>query len=112
MRAAMLLTALGAVAVPVLGAPPKGYTNRFDSIDIEKVLSNSRITNRYIDCLLDRVQCTAEGRELKSEYFVYLYKYLFVIYHWQGRISSVGSTRSDSPQVLIRIFVASILRHE
>ncbi|XP_034939979.1 ejaculatory bulb-specific protein 3-like [Chelonus insularis] len=34
--------------------------------DIDTVLQNQRLLSRYIQCLLDSVPCTAEGRELKK----------------------------------------------
>nr|AJP61953.1 chemosensory protein [Phenacoccus solenopsis] len=42
------------------------YTNKYDGIDVDKILQNNRILNNYIKCMLDEVTCTAEGRELKK----------------------------------------------
>nr|AWC68031.1 chemosensory protein 12 [Matsumurasca onukii] len=42
------------------------YTTKFDGIDVEAVLKNERILRRYVDCVLDKGPCTAEGRELKK----------------------------------------------
>ncbi|XP_071449626.1 ejaculatory bulb-specific protein 3-like [Hetaerina americana] len=41
------------------------YTNKYDNVDIDRILSNARILNNYIKCLMDEGPCTAEGRELK-----------------------------------------------
>lgn len=44
------------------------YTSKFDNFDVDKVLNNDRILTSYINCLLDKGNCTNEGRELKSKY--------------------------------------------
>nr|WPO56424.1 chemosensory protein [Leucinodes orbonalis] len=41
------------------------YTDRYDTIDLDSVLSNKRLTVSYIKCVLEKGRCTAEGRELK-----------------------------------------------
>lgn len=46
---------------------PRQYTDKFDNINVDQVLSNDRILSNYIRCLLDKGPCTQEGRELKSE---------------------------------------------
>ncbi|KAJ8969457.1 hypothetical protein NQ317_008789 [Molorchus minor] len=42
------------------------YTNKFDSIDVDKILSNDRVLTNYIKCLMEEGPCTPEGRELKK----------------------------------------------
>nr|AWC68028.1 chemosensory protein 9 [Matsumurasca onukii] len=42
------------------------YTNKFDSIDVDKILNNDRILQQYIRCLMGEGSCTNEGRELKK----------------------------------------------
>lgn len=44
------------------------YTTKFDNIDYEEILRSDRLLKNYINCLLDRGGCTAEGKELRSEY--------------------------------------------
>lgn len=43
------------------------YTSRFDNVNVDQILSNDRILNSYIKCLLEKGPCTQEGRELKSK---------------------------------------------
>jgi hypothetical protein len=62
-----LLLLLLLVAVLSTADKPKGYTNKYDSVDVERILSNGRILTNYIKCLMDEGPCTAEGRELKSK---------------------------------------------
>lgn len=42
------------------------YTNKYDDIDIDGILSNERLFNNYLNCLLDKGKCTEEGRILKE----------------------------------------------
>lgn len=44
------------------------YTNKYDNIDVDKILTNERVLSNYIKCLMDEGPCTPEGRELKSEF--------------------------------------------
>lgn len=41
------------------------YTNKYDNVDVDRILNNARILNNYIKCLMEEGPCTAEGRELK-----------------------------------------------
>lgn len=58
------LVALAATA----SAQQQKYTDKFDNINVDQVLSNDRILSNYLKCMLDKGPCTQEGRELKSEY--------------------------------------------
>ncbi|XP_077258942.1 ejaculatory bulb-specific protein 3-like isoform X2 [Temnothorax americanus] len=44
------------------------YTNKYDNIDVDQILSNNRLLKRYVDCMLDKpnVRCPAEAIELKK----------------------------------------------
>ncbi|XP_066259552.1 ejaculatory bulb-specific protein 3-like [Euwallacea similis] len=42
------------------------YTSRYDSLNLDQILSNKRVLNNYVKCVLDEGPCTAEGRELKA----------------------------------------------
>lgn len=44
------------------------YTSAYENIDVDSILSNKRILTNYIKCMLDEGPCTADGRELKSEF--------------------------------------------
>ncbi|XP_033227377.1 ejaculatory bulb-specific protein 3-like [Belonocnema kinseyi] len=41
------------------------YSTVFDTIDVDTILSNKRLTDQYIACLLDQGVCTADGRGLR-----------------------------------------------
>lgn len=62
------LTMVAIFAMVVVLASAQKYTDKFDNIDVDRVLSNDRILNNYLKCLLDKGPCTQEGRELKSKY--------------------------------------------
>ncbi|XP_053965746.1 ejaculatory bulb-specific protein 3 isoform X2 [Anastrepha obliqua] len=63
MKAILVLLAI--IAVQLVSAQ-KQYTNKFDNVDVDGVLSNNRILTNYIKCLMDKGPCTPEGRELKK----------------------------------------------
>nr|QKN21119.1 chemosensory protein [Bactrocera correcta] len=63
MKAAIIVLIVVAVQY---GAAQKQYTNKFDNVDVDGVLSNNRILTNYIKCLMDKGPCTPEGRELKK----------------------------------------------
>ncbi|OWR54358.1 allergen Tha p 1-like [Danaus plexippus] len=42
------------------------YEKRYDSVNIDDVLSNKRLLAAYVKCVLDQGRCTPEGKELKS----------------------------------------------
>ncbi|XP_055699167.1 ejaculatory bulb-specific protein 3-like [Phlebotomus papatasi] len=50
----------------VLCASEDKYTSKYDDIDIEDILSNDRILNNYVKCLVNEGPCTPDARELKN----------------------------------------------
>lgn len=60
LRCLLLGLTLGAVA----GVP---YSSIYDNVNLDQVLANDRLLNSYVNCLLDRGRCNADGLELKSE---------------------------------------------
>nr|AAQ85057.1 chemosensory protein [Gryllotalpa orientalis] len=57
-----------AVVVAVAMAAPDGYTTKYDNVNLEEILSNDRLRNKYVECLTSTSDehCTPEGKELKS----------------------------------------------
>ncbi|EDV57109.1 ejaculatory bulb-specific protein 3 [Drosophila erecta] len=53
------------VAGLAAAASQQQYTNKFDNVNVDEVLSNNRVLNNYLKCLMEKGPCTAEGRELK-----------------------------------------------
>ncbi|XP_063385784.1 allergen Tha p 1-like [Cydia fagiglandana] len=47
-------------------ARPETYTNKFDNVDLEEILSNRRLLIPYLKCVLEQGKCTPDGKELKS----------------------------------------------
>lgn len=43
------------------------YTNKYDNVDVDKILTNTRVLTNYIKCMMEEGPCTPEGRELKSK---------------------------------------------
>ncbi|CAG4947244.1 unnamed protein product [Colias eurytheme] len=56
------LFALAAIA----SARPEQYTNRYDDVDLDEILSNDRLLVPYVKCILDQGKCSPDGKELKS----------------------------------------------
>ncbi|CAH1364350.1 unnamed protein product [Tenebrio molitor] len=56
-----------AFAVAALAAENK-YTNKYDNVDVDKILNNDRVLTNYIKCLMDEGPCTSEGREFQKPY--------------------------------------------
>ncbi|XP_045777511.1 ejaculatory bulb-specific protein 3-like [Maniola jurtina] len=42
------------------------YTNKYDGIDLDQILSSDRLLDGYVNCLLDKGPCTPDGKELKQ----------------------------------------------
>ncbi|XP_050352537.1 allergen Tha p 1-like [Nymphalis io] len=64
MKSIIVLCFLALVAFAA--ARPDKYTDRFDNINIDEILSNRRLLTAYISCVLEKGKCTNDGRELKS----------------------------------------------
>nr|QRI42712.1 chemosensory protein 17 [Agrilus planipennis] len=43
-----------------------GEKNKYDNIDIDAICKNKRLLLGYVNCMLDKGPCTAEGRALKE----------------------------------------------
>ena len=68
----MLRVVLVSVLALVLFAEAAKYTTKYDNIDLDEILSNDRLLNNYVDCLLKdgkEAKCSPDGAELKSKYF-------------------------------------------
>ncbi|KAJ8717282.1 hypothetical protein PYW08_005681 [Mythimna loreyi] len=42
------------------------YTDKYDNIDLDEILSNKRLLEAYVNCVMERGKCTPEGKELKD----------------------------------------------
>ena len=51
-----------------LARPSEKYTVKYDSIDLQEILRSDRLTENYVQCLLDKKPCTPDGEELKSKF--------------------------------------------
>nr|WVD93727.1 chemosensory protein 5 [Graphosoma rubrolineatum] len=56
--------------VPLALARPEdgGYTTKWDNINVDEILHNERMMDKYVQCLLDdgNEKCTPDGKELKA----------------------------------------------
>ncbi|CAG9862314.1 unnamed protein product [Phyllotreta striolata] len=42
------------------------YTTKYDNIDLDEILKSERLLKNYVDCVMERGKCTADGAELKK----------------------------------------------
>ncbi|KAJ8717925.1 hypothetical protein PYW07_005855 [Mythimna separata] len=55
------------VAVMSLARPDEArYTDRYDNVDLDEILSNRRLLVPYVKCILDQGKCAPDGKELKE----------------------------------------------
>ncbi|CAG9795818.1 unnamed protein product [Diatraea saccharalis] len=64
MKSLSVLCLLGFVAVAF--ARPEHYTDKYDSVDLDEILSNRRLLIPYVNCILETGKCSPDGKELKS----------------------------------------------
>ncbi|XP_046999750.1 ejaculatory bulb-specific protein 3-like [Schistocerca americana] len=66
MKASLVLVA--ALAVVAVAAAEEKYTTKYDNVDLDEILGNERLFNKYAQCLLEEgdSNCTADGKELKK----------------------------------------------
>ncbi|XP_012524571.1 ejaculatory bulb-specific protein 3 [Monomorium pharaonis] len=61
----MKVLALILLAVAVALAEDK-YTTKYDNIDLDTILASDRLLRNYVNCLLEKGNCTPDGKELKE----------------------------------------------
>lgn len=72
MRGLFVFVFVAIVAV-ALAKPADKYTTKYDNIDLDAIIGNDRLMKNYIDCLLGKGRCTADGNELKSKSLIYFF---------------------------------------
>uniref|UniRef100_A0A0K8TVF1 Chemosensory Protein n=1 Tax=Epiphyas postvittana TaxID=65032 RepID=A0A0K8TVF1_EPIPO len=55
-----------ALAAVAYARPGDQYTDKFDNVDLDEILSNRRLLVPYLKCVLEQGKCTADGKELRS----------------------------------------------
>lgn len=65
--------ALCALAVPLV----MGYDEKYDKLDVDKILGDEELFNAYIQCMLDKGPCSVEH----SEDFRSKYRYAFGFFY-------------------------------
>nr|WIW78336.1 chemosensory protein 3 [Heliconius charithonia] len=63
MKSVLCLLALVAVACALPNSST--YTDKYDNIDLDEILSNKRLLTPYVKCMLDEGKCSPDGKELK-----------------------------------------------
>lgn len=66
-RIVVLGLLVGLCAAAALAA--ETYVNRFEHLDIDKILTSKRLVDNYVICLTNKKRpCPPEGAELKRKY--------------------------------------------
>lgn len=60
----LCLFSVAAVAL----ARPEQYTDRYDTVDLDEILTNRRLLAPYVKCILDQGKCAPDAKELKGEF--------------------------------------------
>lgn len=47
--------------------PKDHYTDKFDNFDFRNILKSDRLVKGYVNCLINGVGCTNEGKTLKGK---------------------------------------------
>uniref|UniRef100_A0A2A4J5F1 Chemosensory protein n=1 Tax=Heliothis virescens TaxID=7102 RepID=A0A2A4J5F1_HELVI len=64
MNSLIVFCVLSAAAMAL--ARPDTYTDKYDSVDLDEVLSNRRLLVPYVNCLLEQGKCAPDAKELKE----------------------------------------------
>lgn len=63
----LALFAAVAIVAHAAPAPDEKYTTKYDNVDLQEILKNKRLLKNYVNCLLDKGNCSPDGAELKSK---------------------------------------------
>ncbi|CAH1395238.1 unnamed protein product [Nezara viridula] len=62
MKLAILLMVVFASALAA-----EKYTTKYDNIDLDEILNNDRLYEKYFKCIMGKGKCTPDGKELKND---------------------------------------------
>nr|ATU82519.1 venom POBP 2 [Lethocerus distinctifemur] len=54
------------VALAALATAQEKYTTKYDNVNIDEILTNDRLYQKYYSCLANKGKCTPDGEELKK----------------------------------------------
>uniref|UniRef100_A0A1B6CT51 Uncharacterized protein n=1 Tax=Clastoptera arizonana TaxID=38151 RepID=A0A1B6CT51_9HEMI len=66
MKYTFVFLVLGLVAAALSTPVDDTFTTKFDKINVDEVLHNDRLLNNYVSCLLEKGNCSPEGKALKD----------------------------------------------
>ncbi|KAJ8928810.1 hypothetical protein NQ314_018576 [Rhamnusium bicolor] len=50
----------------VWARPDEKYTTKYDNVDLDEIIKSDRLLKNYVNCLLEKGNCTPDGTELKK----------------------------------------------
>lgn len=69
MFSTLIISCLFASSLSAVSEKSK-YTTKYDNVDLEEIVHSDRLLKNYVNCLLEKGQCTPDGLELKSKLLI------------------------------------------
>ncbi|XP_022834059.1 ejaculatory bulb-specific protein 3-like [Spodoptera litura] len=66
MKSMIVLCVLSVAALVVARPDDSHYTDRYDNVNLDEILSNRRLLVPYVKCILDQGKCAPDAKELKE----------------------------------------------
>lgn len=54
------------------------YSDTYNNIDVDTIMNSDRLLNQYVNCILDKGPCTADGRGLKRKCNCMYMQFVFI----------------------------------
>nr|UYB94429.1 chemosensory protein 5 [Lytta caraganae] len=62
----MKLTIVAVCALIGIVYAAEKYTTKYDNVDLEEIIKSDRLMKNYVNCLLEKGNCSPDGTELKK----------------------------------------------
>lgn len=56
------------ILIEVICAQEKYYESKYDYYDVDSLIQNPRLLQKYLDCFLEKGPCTPVGRVFRRKY--------------------------------------------
>nr|QUP79548.1 chemosensory protein 2 [Monochamus saltuarius] len=64
MKVSLLFVVVLALVVSIRA--DEKYTTKYDNVDLDEIIKSDRLLKNYVNCLLDKGNCSPDGTELKK----------------------------------------------
>uniref|UniRef100_A0A2A4JPQ2 Chemosensory protein n=3 Tax=Heliothis virescens TaxID=7102 RepID=A0A2A4JPQ2_HELVI len=66
MNSLIVFCVLSVAAMALARPDGAAYTDKYDNVDLDEILSNRRLLVPYVKCILDQGKCAPDAKELKE----------------------------------------------